>query len=118
MSILRKTLSLHATAQAGDLEIAGLPVRSTCVYRTGKYDAIYPPTDDFIFPDEGVRFDFTRDRLSYLIVRPSGTGNSLRFHVQLQSPVTEDDLIQKKGELRAQAEAVMDHAREIVGAPR
>jgi phosphoglucomutase len=118
MAILRKALDLYEQAQSGDLEIAGLPVTSTCIYRTGKYDAIYPPSEDFVFPDEGVRFNFSDDGLSYLIVRPSGTGNSLRFHVQLQSPVTQADLIDKKGALRARAKAIIDHLREVVGAPR
>ena len=118
MAILRKALDLHAQALSGSLEIAGKPVKSVCIYRTGKYDAIYPPTDDFAFPDEGVRFNFSDDGLSYLIVRPSGTGNSLRFHAQLQTPVTEANLIDKKGELRSGAQAIIDDLRDIVGAPR
>ena len=102
----------------GNLEIGGKRVTSVCIYRTGKYDAIYPPSDSFIFPDEGVRFDFSEDRLSYLLVRPSGTGNSLRFHVQLHSPVTGADLIEKKAELRAAAKEIVDDLRNTVGAPR
>ncbi len=35
-------------------------VTSAVIYRTGKYDAIYEPTADFQFPDEGVRFYFER----------------------------------------------------------
>jgi phosphomannomutase len=118
MGILRETLSLYDRAAGGGLEIGGKQVVSTCIYRTGKYDSIYPPTDEFKFPDEGVRFNFSDDCLDYLIVRPSGTGNSLRFHVQLHAPVTEADLIEKKGVLRAEAKKIVDHLRELVAAPR
>ena len=118
MTILKETLRLHDRALEGQLEIGGRQVVGTCIYRTGKYDALYPPTDDFEFPDEGVRLDFSEDRLSYLIVRPSGTGNSLRFHVQLHAPVTEANLIEKKAELRKDTKRIIDDVREIVGAPR
>ena len=118
MAILRKALKLHDRAATGRLEIGGKHVESVRIYRTGKYDAIYPPADDFVFPDEGIRFNFSTDRLNYLIVRPSGTGNSLRFHVQLHSPVKQTDLIHKKAELRAAARTIVDHVRELVGAPR
>ena len=118
ISILNKTLDLYRRALEGDVEIGGRRVASACMYRTGKYDAIYPPSGDLIFPDEGVRFDFDESRLSHLIIRPSGTGNALRFHVQLHSPVTEADLIEKKAELRAAAKSVVDDVREMVGAPR
>ncbi|MDP6775689.1 MAG: hypothetical protein QGI83_02870, partial [Candidatus Latescibacteria bacterium] len=118
IAILKETLKLHDRALEGQLEIGGRQVVSSCIYRTGKYDALYPPTDDFEFPDEGVRLDFSEDRLSYLIVRPSGTGNSLRFHVQLHAPVIESNLIEKKAELRAHTQRIIDHVREIVGARR
>jgi phosphomannomutase len=118
MSILLRTLDLHDRALAGGVDIAGKRVVSVCIYRTGKYDAIYPPTDEFAFPDEGIRFNFTEDELDYLIVRPSGTGNSLRFHVQLYSPVTESDLIEKKGILRTEAKEIVDDLRNTVGAHR
>ena len=93
------------------------PVTSAVIYRTGKYDAIYQPTYDFQFPDEGVRFYFG-DQLNHLTVRPSGTGNSLRFHIQLHSPVSESNLIEKKRELFTAAKAMADHLREILKAPR
>ena len=61
--ILHETLNLHGRAAGSRLEIGGRHVVSACIYRTGKYDSIYPPTDGFQFPDEGVRFDFSGDRL-------------------------------------------------------
>jgi phosphoglucomutase len=119
IGILQKALDLFRKAQSGaKLAIGGLPVLATVMYRTGKYDRIYPPNGDFVFPDEGVRFYFSEDRLSHLTVRPSGTSNSLRFHVQLHSPVTRADLIDKKAFFRACAVAVTDDIRSLLGAPR
>ncbi len=100
------------------LEIAGLPVRSAVIYRTGKYDRIYPPSGSFVFPDEGVRLFFNAAKTDHVTIRPSGTGNSLRFHVQLHSPVTKDNLIAKKKELREKAKAIVDDVRGILGALR
>jgi phosphoglucomutase len=117
-SILSKTLELSKTAVKGGLEIGGLSVKSTVIYRTGKYDHIYTPSKDFQFPDEGVRFYFDAERLNHLTVRPSGTTNSLRFHIQLHSAVDEHDLIEKKGQLRQLARNIADHIRDKVGAPR
>lgn len=118
IAILRRTLAYFQLALAGDLEIAGLPVKAATIYRTGKYDAIYPATFDFQFPDEGVRFYFDEAKLNHLTVRPSGTGNSLRFHIQLYSVPTEVNLIAEKERLRNQGQAIMDHLRELLKAPR
>jgi phosphomannomutase len=117
-AILRRALAYYQLALVGDLAIAGRQVKSACIHRTGKYDAIYPPTPDFLFPDEGVRFFFDDERLDHLTVRPSGTGNSLRFHVQLHAPAGESDLVAKKGQLRAKGKAIMDAIRELLKAPR
>jgi phosphomannomutase len=117
-AILRRALGYFQLALSGDLEIGGLPVKSATIYRTGKYDAIYPPTYDFQFPDEGVRFFFDDERLDHLTVRPSGTGNSLRFHVQLHAAPTESELIAQKGQLLAQGRAIMDDVRRLLKAPR
>jgi phosphomannomutase len=118
LAILRRALGYFQLALAGSLEIAGMPVKSATIYRTGKYDRIYPATFDFQFPDEGVRFFFDDVKLSHLTVRPSGTGNSLRFHVQLYAPVTEATLIEQKGLLRRKAVEVADDIRRLLQAPR
>jgi phosphomannomutase len=117
-NILNKALELNSRASTGTLELGGLPVMSSVVYRTGKYDNLYPPTEDFRFPDEGVRYYFDEERINHLTVRPSGTTNSLRFHVQLHSPVDAANLIDKKKDLRAQALKITDHIRDLLGAPR
>jgi phosphomannomutase len=118
IAILRRVLGLYQFALAGGLEIAGVPVKSAVIYRTGKYDRVYPPTSDFQFPDEGVRFYFDEERLSHLLIRPSGTTNSLRFHVQLEGAVNADNLIHTKKELRQRARKIVDHLRELLKAPR
>jgi hypothetical protein len=112
------TGGLTSPARRDALEIAGLPVHSPVIYRTGKYDRIYPPSGNFVFPDEGVRLFFNAAKTDHVTIRPSGTGNSLRFHVQLHSDVTKDNLIAKKKELREKAKAIVDDVRAILGAPR
>ena len=116
--ILRRALGFYQLALAGDLEIAGKKVTDACIYRTGKYDAIYPETHDFSFPDEGIRMFFSEDKLDHLIIRPSGTGNSLRFHVQLHANPTKENLVETKRQLRIQGKAIMDAVREMLKAPR
>jgi len=117
-AILRRALGYFQLALTGDLQIGGLSVKSACLYRTGKYDAIYPPTHNFVFPDEGIRFYFDEERLDHVTVRPSGTGNSLRFHVQFHASPPKSQLVAAKRSLAARGKAVMDGIREILKAPR
>jgi phosphoglucomutase len=117
-NILRRALGYYQLAMAGDLEIAGLQVKSAAIYRTGKYDRIYPPTHEYQFPDEGVRLFFDDEKLQHLTIRPSGTTNSLRFHIQLHAYPTEQDLLATKAEIRAKGRQIMDRLREMLRAPR
>ncbi len=117
-NILRRAMALFHMAKAGGLKIGPYDVVEARLYRTGKYDHVYPPTHDFQFPDEGLRFYFNKDRLSHVTVRPSGTGNALRLHVQLHADVDESNLIDGKAELRAAGQQVMDDVREKLGALR
>jgi phosphoglucomutase len=116
--ILLRTLELHRQAQQAGLEIAGLPVLSSAVYRTGKYDHIYPPSAGFQFPDEGVRLFLSEDRLQHLTIRPSGTGNSLRFHIQFHTVPTRANLVAEKVRLRKLGKKVMNELRRVLNAPR
>ena len=118
--ILRRALGYFQLALAGDLTIAGQQVTDAVIYRTGKYDEIYKRTYDFQFPDEGIRF-YLGNEMNHVTVRPSGTGNSLRFHVQLreQHPGSElSDLIGKKLELAQRAAAILDEIRGMLKTPR
>ena len=117
-TILRRVLGFYQLALAGDLEIGGHPVKSAVIYRTGKYDAVYTPTYDYQFPDEGIRFYFDEERFDHLTVRPSGTGNSLRFHVQLRESNPADDLVGHKRRLMAEAKRITDDVRRMLKAPR
>lgn len=119
-AILRRALGCFQFALAGGFDIGGVPVTSAVIYRTGKYDVIYPPTYEFLFPDEGIRFFFDSERLDHLTIRPSGTGNALRFHIQLHENRIPDQntLIEKKEELHRKGEAIMDGIRKLLKAPR
>ena len=96
----------------------GLAVKSAVVYRTGKYDSVNWPG----FPDEGYRFYFDDARQSHATIRPSGTSNALRFHVQLYGGSdfggSRDELIRRKGELRATTVRIVDDIRRLIGAAR
>ncbi len=119
--ILVRALEMFNTVTSGgDLSFAGRKVTSAVIYRTGKYDAIYPPTEDFQFPDEGIRL-YLGTEFNHVTVRPSGTGNSLRFHIQLHEPNSGPeltDLIGQKKELYRQAQTINNELRELLDAPR
>jgi phosphomannomutase len=121
-NILLKALELHRLSNEGKLEIAGRKVRWGVIYRTGKYDEIYPPSEDYRFPDEGVRLFFDEERLQHITIRPSGTGNSLRFHIQLHEKPTEANLVETKARLRSPEDGegmkIMNELRRLLDAPR
>ncbi len=111
--ILDKAESLFASAGGSAFQLGGLPVLSASVYRTRKYDGVNWPG----FPDEGYRFFFDADQKSHLTIRPSGTSNALRFHVQLfGGHPSREELIQKKAELRATTVRIVKDVRRMIGA--
>ncbi len=113
--ILTRAEVLLEQAGKGDVTLGGLKVVGAVVYRTGKYDAVNWDG----FPDEGFRFYFDADRRSHMTIRPSGTSNALRFHVQLfGGHPSRDALIAEKARLRAQAVRIVDDIRRRIGAPR
>jgi phosphomannomutase len=115
--ILRRALGYFQLANAGDLKLGNRQVTSAVIYRTGKYDEIYQPSYDYHFPDEGIRY-YLGDEFNHVTVRPSGTSNALRFHIQLREQDPSDDLIAHKRRLQADAEGIADNLREILRAPR
>jgi len=117
-SILRRALGYYHLALAGDLQFAGMKVKSASIFRTGKYDAIYPPSHDFAFPDEGIRFYVSDDKLNHLTIRPSGTGNSLRFHIQLHEMPDKKNLLETKKSLKDRGARIMNELRALLKAPR
>mgnify|MGYP001557939347 CR=1 FL=1 len=112
-AILETAEELFKTAGSAGTTIAGLHVRGATVYRTGKYDGVNWAG----FPDEGYRFYFDGERQSHLTIRPSGTSNALRFHVQLfGGHPAREALIAKKAELRAVAVRVVADIKRRIGA--
>ncbi len=111
--ILNKAEALFADVSSNPFEIGGQRVKSATVYRTGKYDRLNWEG----FPDEGYRFFFDDDRLSHLTLRPSGTSNALRFHVQLfGGHPSREELINRKAVLRATAIQMVKDLRSLIGA--
>jgi phosphomannomutase len=111
--ILDKAEALFADCTRQPFELAGMPVKGAVAYRTGKYDAINWPG----FPDEGYRFYFDDERRSHLTIRPSGTSNALRFHVQLfGGHPSRTELIKRKAELRAATVQAVKDIRRLIGA--
>lgn len=93
--------------------LGGTKVVGATDYRTGKYDAANWEG----FPDEGYRFFFDEERNSHLTIRPSGTSNALRFHVQLfGGHPSRAALIDRKAELRANCAAIVRDIRGLIGA--
>ncbi len=115
LGILARALD---ASRAPGFTLGGRTVTSAILYRTGRYDAVYPPSGTFVFPDEGVRFYLDHNPLSHITVRPSGTGNSLRFYQQLHEPVTEAALLETKARLRRENKAILNDLRLLLGAPR
>jgi len=111
--ILDAAETLLLKGRSGSITIAGLDVTGASVYRTGKYDAINWSG----FPDEGYRFYLDQKRCSHVTIRPSGTSNALRFHVQLHHPAPRrDDVVRWKTELRSLAVKIVAEVRSLVGA--
>ena len=115
INILKQCVELSQRFQAGEsLSFGGLPVLSSEIYVVGKYADVHQWPD---FPDEGIRFYFDEAGWSYMTIRPSGTSQSLRFHVQLKAEnVTRDNLIDKKIETNRLARAIVADVRERVNA--
>lgn len=116
--ILQRALDLMHEADRGGFRFGPVDVVRAEVFRTGKYDRLYPPSSEFVFPDEGVRLYFDDSGFSHATIRPSGTGNSLRFHVQLHQGACGDDVISDKTALNRTGAAVLDAIRNALGAPR
>lgn len=113
IGILRRCAELGQSVRDGaSLSLDGLPVRSSETFVAGKYaDAHQWPG----FPDEGIRFYFDEERLNYLTVRPSGTSQCLRFHIQLKAEnLSRNGLAQQKHETRRRARRIIHAMRDLI----
>ncbi len=121
MKVIHKAEELLEKVKKGDkVTIAGLDVTKYEVYKTGKYDVQHGYTEGFNaddpttfrFPDEGIRL-FFGDDFNHCIIRPSGTSQSLRFHVQLRNAnVTAANLKQERIKMEAKIEEVFESLGE------
>ena len=108
--ILRESVALADAVRRGEnVVFGGLQATAVEVYVAGKYAEIHEWPD---FPDEGIRFYFDDAKVNYLQIRPSGTSQNIRFHVQLKmEPMTRDNLVGQKIEAKRLAKAIVADAR-------
>ncbi len=113
IEILKRCAELGERVEAGEsLLLDGHPVLSSETFVAGKYaDAHQWPG----FPDEGIRFYFDEKRLNHLTVRPSGTSQCFRFHIQLKAEgLSRNRLAQQKQETRLRARRMIGAMRKLV----
>ena len=113
IDILKRCAEMGERVRAGEsLSLDGLPVLSSETFVAGKYaDAHQWPG----FPDEGIRFYFDEERLNYLTVRPSGTSQCFRFHIQLKAEnLSRSRLAEQKQETRLRARRVIAAMGKLV----
>ena len=63
-----------------------------------------------------MRFYLSEDRLNHVTVRPSGTGNSLRFHLQLHETPDPTTLLDGKRRLFAKSVEIVRDVRRLLKA--
>ena len=113
IELLRRSVKLSERVQAGEpLFLGGLRVLDSEIFTVGKYaDAHQWPE----FPDEGIRFYFDQERWSYLTIRPSGTSQCLRYHIQLKAKdLSRENIIQKKLDTNRVAKGIISNIRKKV----
>lgn len=114
-SILDGAEDLFRRAREGGFELGGRRVTSGYKYATGKYDVV---NDWPGFPDEGVRLYFDSE-FDYMTIRPSGTTNSLRFHVQFYAGAEDPGRVwARRVALDHEAKGLVTEVRDLIGAPR
>ena len=126
LEILRKSSDLIARFRAGkSIKIGKRLVTKAEEYKTGKYDIQHGHTreagfdparrETYSFPDEGIRF-FFGDEFNHLTIRPSGTSQSLRFHVQLRDcKVTSGSLKSKRIKMEQELQLMFAAIGRMVG---
>ncbi len=100
-----------------NLIISGNSVVDAEFYGTGKYDELHGyPKNSLEFPDEGIRFFFDKPGgFNHLTVRPSGTSQCLRYHVQLKAnELNLNNLQQEKINTYERARNIVQEIRGMV----
>jgi len=113
IEILKRCAELGERVREGEsLSLDGNPVLSSETFVAGKYAEAHQWPG---FPDEGIRFYFDEERLDYLTVRPSGTSQCFRFHIQLKAEnLSRARLAEQKQATRQRARRMIDAMRGLV----
>ncbi|MGD0338654.1 MAG: hypothetical protein ABSB78_07670 [Bacteroidota bacterium] len=125
LDIIRNVLHLVDDVTEKGVTIGKRNVTRYEIYKTGKYDIQHGHTADrgfdyskretYWFPDEGIRFYF-EDNYNHLTVRPSGTSQSLRFHVQLRNgDVNKYNINKKRKKLEIEIQTIFDEIGDRLG---
>lgn len=114
VKVLRTIDALRENFLRGQsVSFGGQKVTKVETYQTGKYDQLHEWPG---FPDEGIRFFFDRRRLCHLTVRPSGTSQCLRLHIQIKmEDVTRENLLARKIEGYDTCKRIMHDLRRQAG---
>ncbi|MCM8768766.1 MAG: hypothetical protein NC911_03675, partial [Candidatus Omnitrophica bacterium] len=114
IEILKEVEKLSTQVKEGrQINIGQYRVSRVETYRTGKYDRVHQWEG---FPDEGIRFFFGEGGMNYLTVRPSGTSQCLRIHIQLKGEEpTEENLLEKKKEIYIACKETVREFRRMIG---
>jgi len=119
VAILERALAvMNRAGHDSSLRLGSRTITGAQLYRTGRYDSLYPPRPSFVFPDEGIRFFLAPDPRNHITLRPSGTGNSLRLYGQLHAAVTRHTLPTVRRQLHREMRVLMEDFRALIGAPR
>ncbi len=113
IDILKRCAELGERVRNGQsLLLDGHPVLSSDTFVAGKYADVHQWAD---FPDEGIRFYFDEEKINHLTVRPSGTSQCFRFHIQLKAEdLSRNGLEEQKQETRLRARRMINAMRGLV----
>ena len=126
LEILRRSSALKERFLAGKtVRIGRRVVTKAEEYKTGKYDIQHGHTreagfdparrETYTFPDEGIRF-FFGDEYNHVTIRPSGTSQSLRFHIQLRdTAVNQRNLKAKRITMEKEIQLMFASIGKLVG---
>ena len=113
INILKKSVELSERVRGGEsILLNGNLIISSETFVVGKYADTHKWPG---FPDEGIRFYFDEEKFNHLTVRPSGTSQCLRFHIQLKAKnLSRNRISEIKQETRLRARGIIAAIREIV----
>jgi len=125
LEIIRNASNLADEVTKKGVKIGKRRVTKCELYKTGKYDLQhghsvergfdYSKRETYQFPDEGIRF-YLGDYYNHLTIRPSGTSQSLRFHIQLRNTdVNKSNVNKNRQKLEAEMRAIFEEIGDRLG---